>query len=367
MRFISQIDETGSLQEGEYIKPPEYCVKNHCKNKCNSFYEGIKSQEKECFYTCPMGMSVYIAKNGEIFTCMRERGSYDKIKAKPLSNYEERFYNPILAAEQLKYLIATTLDLNKEYDLIKEKRALLDSLTHEVRQLNAQIKAKSDSILTTYRLNDDNVNLTASDYIDLQNSIRTIFAGSSIIASRFSLYDYEKNPQALTNSPRTNCVVYKVFDKMGKILKNYQNRNVPIVIEGNSYDEMGVYPLFEMIPFSIVENAVKYTYTCGSNNVVKIVFGYTSDYKLKVTVNSYGPYCSEEESQKIFDKGYRGKNAQRVSAGSGIGLFFVKMLCDAHNISISAKSDNRYVTQISGVAHAPFVVTLIFNDVLHFE
>lgn len=367
MRFISQIDETGCLQKGEYIKPLDYCIKNHCKNKCRSFYATIKDKAKERFYTCPMGMSVYLTKDGEIFTCMRERESYDKIKAKPLSNHEGKSYNPVMDAEQLNSLIDATLDLRKQYDLIKEKRALLDSLTHEVRQLNAQIKARSDSILTTYRLNDDDISLTTSDYIDLQNSIRTIFASSSIISSRFSLYDYEKNPQALTHGPQTTCVIYKVFDKMGKILKNYQNRNVPIVIEGNSYDEMGVYPLFEMIPFSIIENAVKYTYTYGSKNEVKIVFGYTIDYKLKVTVNSYGPYCSEEEAQKIFDKGYRGKNAQRISAGSGIGLFFVKMLCDAHNISISAKSDNRYVTQISGVAHAPFVVTLIFNDVLHFE
>ncbi len=367
MRFISQIDENGILQEGTYIKPLEYCIKNHCKSKCAAFYDAIKGKEKECFYTCPMGMSVYLTKDGEIFTCMREKKSYDKTKAKLLSKGEEKVYNPVMDAEQLESLIAAALDLRREYDLIKDKRALLDSLTHEVRQLNAQIKAKSDSILTTYRLNDDNVNLSAADYIDLQNSIRTIFASSSIISSRFSLYDYERNPQVLTHGPRTTCVIYKVFDKMGKILKNYQNRNVPIVIEGNSYDEMGVYPLFEMMPFSIIENAVKYTYTHGSKNDVKIVFGYTTDYKLKVTVNSYGPYCSEEESQKIFDKGYRGKNAQRISEGSGIGLFFVKMLCDAHNISISAKSDNRYVAQISGVAHAPFIVTLVFNDILHFE
>ena len=367
MRLVSQMDETGCLLEGEYIKPLNYCIKNHCQNKCSSFYATIKDREKECFYTCPMGMSVYLTKNDEIFTCMRERGSYDKTKAKSLSNDKDKPYNPVMDAEQLENLIAATLDLNKEYDLIKEKRALLDSLTHEVRQLNAQIKAKSDSILTTYRLNDDNVNLTASDYIDLQNSIRTIFASSSIISSRFCLYDYEKNPQAIMQGPRTPCVIYKVFDKIGKILKNYQNRNVPIVIEGNSYDEMAVYPLFEMIPFSIVENAIKYTYTCGSQNKVEVVFGYTHAYKLKITIKSYGPYCSEEDSQKIFEKGYRGKNAQRVAAGSGIGLFFVKMLCDAHNISISAKSDNRYVTQISGVAHAPFIVTLIFNDILHFE
>lgn len=363
MQFISQINENGQLQKGEYIKPLDYCVQNHCKEKCSSFYASIKGKEKENFYTCPMGMSVYLTKDSEVFTCMRERKSYDKAKAKKISNNEEKSYNPVIDAEQLKYLIEASVELHKEYDLIKEKRVLLDSLTHEVRQLNAQIKAKSDSILTTYRLNDDNVKLTLSDYVDLQNSIRTIFASSSIISSRFSLYDYEKNPQALTQGPQAPCVIYKVFDKMGKILKNYQNRNVPIVIEGNSYDEMLVYPLFEMIPFSIIENAIKYTYTCGSHNSVEILFDYTHDKKLRVTVKSYGPYCSEEESLKIFEKGYRGKNAQRSSAGSGIGLFFVKMLCDAHNISISAKSDNKYISQISGVAHAPFVVALIFNDI----
>lgn len=362
MRFISQIDENGCLQKGEYIQPLEYCIKNHCKTKCSSFYTAIRNKKKECFYTCPMGLSVYLTKDGEIFTCMHERKSHDKTKSKLLPH--SKVYNPIMDSEQFECLIKATLDLNREYEIIQEKRVLVDNLTHEVRQLNAQVKAKSDSILTTYRLNDDGVNLTANDYIDLQNSIRAIFASSSIISSRFSLYDYEKNPQALTQGPQTSCSIYKVFDKMCKILKNYQNRNIPIIIEGNSYDEMLVYPLFEMIPFSIIENAIKYTYTCGSKNTVNITFGYTLDNKLKITIESYGPYCSDEESLRIFDKGYRSKNAQKVCSGSGIGLFFVKMLCEAHNIFISAKSDNRYVTQVSGIAYAPFIVTLTFNNIL---
>lgn len=363
MQMVSSISDNGFFEEGEYIVPIKYCKEHFCEGKCAIFYQQLPQKTRNHFYTCPYGMSVFLSNDGTIFTCMRERKTYSKKAAKSIAIDDEKVYNQILDEMQLLKLIEATVYGEKEGKIIEEKRRFVDSVTHEARQLNAQIKAKSDSLLTTYKLN-EGINLSKEDMLELQRDIRTIYASSSIIASRFSLYDYEKNPQALTQGSTVSCAIYKVFDKMSKILQNYQGRNVPIVIEGTSYEEMQVHPLFEMIPFSIIENAVKYTYSFGSGNDVKIVFSHTSDNHLQITVSSYSPYCSEEESKLIFQKGYRAKNAQRASAGSGIGLFFTKMLCDAHNIDISAFSDRKRVTEITGVAYAPFRITLVFNDVV---
>ena len=85
MRLVTQIDDNGYLKEGDYIQPPKHCIKNYNQGKCKLFYTSIRSKEKGCFYTCPKGMSVYVARNGSIFTCMRERKSYNKEYAKKIS------------------------------------------------------------------------------------------------------------------------------------------------------------------------------------------------------------------------------------------------------------------------------------------
>ena len=136
-----------------------------------------------------------------------------------------------------------------------------------------------------------------------------------------------------------------------------------ISINSGSYLHILAYPSFEMIPLLLIENAVKYSY--GHNDEVSIDFQEEDNNKLIVTISSYSPYCSKEESTQIFEKGFRGKNAKKISDGSGIGLYFVKMLCDLHNIEISAESDSSRIAEISGVAYAPFKYTLIFNHTFH--
>ena len=362
MNMISLINSDGSLTAGKYIIPLSFCVKNHCKSKCREFYERLALKERDNFYTCPFGMSVYITAAGTISTCMRERGTYVKEKAKALQK-DENVYNPVLDAKQLITLINASTSNYEAEQALNEKRASIDSISHEVKQLNAQIKDNSDIILQTYRLDEENVQLTPSDISALQEKIRTIYVSSSMIASRFSLYDYEKSPQALTQGRAYSCNVYGKFNKIRKILKGYMRKSTTISINTGSYLHIMAYPSFEMVPLLLLENAVKYSY--GNGGEVSVDFSEESGNQLVVTISSYSPYCSKEECAKIFTKGFRGKNARKVSDGSGIGLYFVKMLCDLHNIQIKAESDSRQITEISGIAYAPFKYTLIFNDTFH--
>lgn len=359
MNMISVVHEDGMMEAGKYIIPLSFCCTNCCKGKCNEFYKNIRQREKNRFYTCPYGMSVYLSSSGTVFSCMRERNSYQKDKAKAIP-HEEKNYNPLLDAQQLLTLIdASTLNFEFEKSL-NEKRASLDSISHEVKQLNAQIKDHSDTILQTYKLDQDDVQLSASDIVALQEKIRTIYFSSSMIASRFSLYDYEKSPQALTQGKAYTCNVYGKFDKIRRILKGYMRKSTVVSINSGSFLHITAYPSFEMVPLLLLENSVKYSY--GHNDEVSINFREEPNQKLVVTISSYSPYCSKEESTQIFEKGFRGKNAKKISDGSGIGLYFVKILCDLHNIEISAESDSKCITEISGVAYAPFKYTLIFNN-----
>lgn len=347
------------MEAGTYIMPLAFCCNNCHKGKCKDFYRDILQKEKNRFYTCPYGLSVYLSSSGTIFSCMRERSTYKKDKAKNIQTDEIK-YNPVLDAQQLLILIEAFATDTETKKLLDEKRAAIDSIAHEVKQLNAQIKDHSDLILQTYRLDENDVQLTPEDIAELQEKIRTIYVSSSMIASRFSLYDYEKSPQALTQGKPYTCNVYGKFDKLRRILKGYMRKSTTINITGGSYRQILAYPSFEMVPLLLLENAVKYSY--GHGNEVVIKFSEECEGKLIVSISSYSPYCSKDELLHIFDKGFRGKNARKISDGSGIGLYFVKMLCDLHKIQISAESDSSRVADISGVAYAPFQYTLVFND-----
>ena len=145
---------------------------------------------------------------------------------------------------------------------------------------------------------------------------------------------------------------------MRMLFKNYMKKHVSIVLQGTSYSCICAYPSFDMIPLLIIDNAVKYAYP---SSTVTISFAESKN-NLSVAIESYSPFCPSDEILHIFSKGFRGKNAQRTSDGSGVGLYFVKLLCDLHNIQIKASSDESKITTINEINYSKFIITLHFNN-----
>lgn len=364
MNLIPTISPNGELSDGKYIKAIPFCKSNHNSRKCADFYRRLYETKSPGFYTCPYGMSCYlmISENGVpiVFTGMKERKSYDKSKAKIPNQQTEGVYNPVLQEAQIMDLIDATLSIELAADSLAERETAVAGISHEVKKLNSQIKERSDLILQAYRLIDDDVALSNEDLKKLRADIRTIFVSSSMIEGRYELYDYEKNPDALSQGRSFHCNIYKKFDKIKRIFQNYLKKGIPINITGSSYDHIKAYSSFELIPLLLIENAIKYSY---QGNSVDIAFVQHPNNCLEITIDSYSPYCSADELSHIFDKGFRGKNAKKVSSdGSGIGLYFVKLLCDLHDVEITASSNSSKVTAINNVAYAPFRIKLVFSD-----
>lgn len=364
MNLIPTISSDGKLSDGKYIKALPFCKANHKSKKCSDFYKKLYEIKCSGFYTCPYGLSCYlmILESGAplAFTGIKERTSYDKNKAKIPNQQTEGVYNPVLQEAQVMDLIDATLSIELKSDSIRERESAVAGISHEVKKLNSQIKERSDLILQAYRLIDDDVALSNEDLKKLRADIRTIFVSSSMIESRYELYDYEKNPDALSQGRSFHCNIYKKFDKIKRIFQNYLKKGIPINITGSSYDHIKAYSSFELIPLLLIENAIKYSY---QGNSVDINFVQHSDSSLEITIDSYSPYCSADELSYIFDKGFRGKNAKKVSSdGSGIGLYFVKLLCDLHGVEITAFSNSNKVTAINNVAYAPFRIKLVFSN-----
>lgn len=111
----------------------------------------------------------------------------------------------------------------------------------------------------------------------------------------------------------------------------------------------------EILPFLLLENAVKYT---AGEKPVEVSFEEIKD-NLYVTISSFGPTCEEDELEKITQKNYRGRNTIKYNNdGTGIGLYLVEEICNMFNIDLRITSD--YEKTISGVRCGEFKVMLIF-------
>ncbi|MNJ99396.1 Alkaline phosphatase synthesis sensor protein PhoR [compost metagenome] len=109
-------------------------------------------------------------------------------------------------------------------------------------------------------------------------------------------------------------------------------------------DEFHVYN----IAYNIVENAVKY-----GTDTPKIVINIAADSKgLALQFTDNGPGIPKEHLEYIFDRFYRiPRENKKEIEGFGIGLFYVKKICELHGWKISI--ENNAETGITITLHIP--------------
>lgn len=133
--------------------------------------------------------------------------------------------------------------------------------------------------------------------------------------------------------------VYKKVDKITRCLRpSAFNRGISLYLEGPSNDCTFGPHIFELVPFVILQNAIKYS---PNNSKISIKVEDHQD-RITFSVTSLGPRVDEKEQYKIFDKGYRSDNAKVTGkAGSGLGLFAAKEIIeDSFNGSISVTQNS---------------------------
>ena len=86
---------------------------------------------------------------------------------------------------------------------------------------------------------------------------------------------------------------------------------------------------------NLIDNAIKY-----SGEADKIyVRGFTEDQHLIITVQDFGVGIKAEETDKVFERFYRGGDElTRTVKGSGLGLTLVKQIVQAHHGSVHVES-----------------------------
>jgi len=224
-------------------------------------------------------------------------------------------------------------------------KAILDSTLHEVRRFSAQLTKFAE------RLSRD-----TEGQAHLNQTALSIFYTAGMISSRLAYTDIELNPRALESQTVIRSGIYKKFDKAKRILaEEARDRSVTIQLNGESRVEIDALPVFELLPFVLLENAVKYSPRDQSVNVVFESIGG----RQFVNITSVGPAVADVELPHLFEKGYRGAQAADMP-GEGLGLFLAKQVCRYHDVQIRAEIGSRNLYQMGGIWYSEFRIVLQF-------
>jgi signal transduction histidine kinase len=227
----------------------------------------------------------------------------------------------------------------------RDVRDILDTTLHEVRRFTAELLKFAE------RLSRD-----TEEQPQVNRTALSLFYTAGMISSRLAYTDIELNPRALGSQTVIRSGIYKKFDKARRILADgARDREVMIELDGESRVEIDALPVFELLPFVLLENGVKYS---PKGQSVTVRFETVAGRQV-VVVSSIGPAVTDAELPRLFEKKFRGSATTRLP-GEGLGLYLADQVCQFHSIRVRATLGRRDMFQIDGVSYGEFRIVLEF-------
>jgi signal transduction histidine kinase len=246
----------------------------------------------------------------------------------PASERVIRSYSAPVRSETGQVLGTVTVlrDATRDQELDRLKSEFLTVVSHELQTPLTAIKGALELVL-----DDDTGQLSRVQRRFLEtierNSTRLIgLVGDLLDLSRLEAGRVELEAQPLDTPTLVRgalAAVSNLFEARGTVLYVDVPESVPPIL--------GDRRRVEQILTNLLANAAKYT---PSGGVVEVTAASVNGHVL-LSVADNGPGVPESERDIVFDKFYRGRDAQRRGeAGSGLGLAIVKSLVDLHGGSV---------------------------------
>jgi signal transduction histidine kinase len=266
--------------------------------------------------TCPAGFAVYTVRLPILFGY---RLVVPGLKVLGHSTAQGRSESLSIktSAVDLERYVARALDGFDQAERFFQ--TLIERSVHEMRQINRDIVATIEDVA------DFLTKVPHSEYaVTRMNNMRAL---SEILASRSDFLDYLSGPPS--SAPQMQVRPYQKFDKTIRSLrKRAADRSVALSFTGTSIGVILGLPVFEVIPYLLIENAIKFS---PPQHSVLVTFVET-DAHIAITVQNSGPAMTDDEIGRVFDIGFRGQRAiDNNIPGSGIGLFFLRDLVERHH------------------------------------
>jgi len=265
------------------------------------------------------------------------------------------FLTPVFNSreQETQVVIGTSIlmhDITIEKNLSKIKEDFTNMMVHELRSPLTAIKDSSELMLEEKKLKakerDQLLGIIDSQTKMLLNQIGSVLDASKIEAGRFTIQKYPNDLNELIND------VVETFAPQAK-KKNIQvNSYVPKALPQVNFDKIRINQVLN----NLVSNSLKFTPPGGKITV----FGEINYDHVTVSVSDTGMGISEEDQNNLFSKFYQIKKTPHELAkkGTGLGLYIVKGIIEAHGGQVLVKSDVGQGTTIS------FTLPLL-DDILH--
>jgi signal transduction histidine kinase len=218
-----------------------------------------------------------------------------------------------------------------ETSLTVSIREDLNLVVHDMRRLSSVIyHAAEEARLAIQTLPRDNGSVRLID---------NIIAAQSMLRIRVDMIDYSGDP----SQERAPADV-QVFRKVDKVVRSFrpmaERSSVQITLKGSSYSTSWGPDVLEIVPYILIDNAVKYS---PHNGHIDVEVSESPD-SISFHVNSIGPNIKPHEIQRIFERGYRGEATRdRGDSGSGLGLFLCKRIVDSFGGTIEVAVGQREI------------------------
>ncbi|PJG82204.1 sensor histidine kinase [Caviibacterium pharyngocola] len=262
-----------------------------------------------------------------------------------------------LKLKQFQSIVTEQLEIIKsEIDKIElnVKTSILNSF-HDASKWARQISINAENLLSKVEGSS-----TADKFKNAPSGLKSVYKCSTLLNDSLQAYEIFINPENVDFGSKKDTQIYQLFDKFQAILYNSEAKSInkSFKLEGNSHSVVSVYQSFTTIPLSLLHNAMKYSM---GNEKIKISFTEILGKAIIVNVISNGPYISDDEKTKIFEKNFRGKYASRLHHdGLGIGLYVANIVAKKHNSTISVSS-NALGYERDGIPIAENTFTLRIN------
>jgi signal transduction histidine kinase len=192
----------------------------------------------------------------------------------------------------------------------------MNLLVHDLRALSNTIYNSGLEALTY---------VEAGNFAEAKKRIDNVIASQGMLRLRTDALDFVGNPTSVIQFYDFNP--FKKIDKVVRCFKSSAHaQNKRITLSGESHGKIFGPEVFEIVPYLLLDNAIKYS---PEHFPIDVMVWEQPNFGFSVT--SFGPHIAFNERETIFSKGLRGQAAIAAGVpGSGVGLHIAKKLIEEH-------------------------------------
>lgn len=220
-------------------------------------------------------------------------------------------------------ILRTRNSFRREAALNAQQRNFILAVTHELRSPLASIRLQLETVQkrSLTKEKQDEMHENAIEDIDRLNAL----VENILVAARIDNHNYAIHAEKGNLSSFVEELSKKIKPLVSRAHQLTTNISEDVQI---SFDRNGFHSIF----MNLVENAVKYS---PAETAINIRLE-RKNQEILFSVSDTGPGIPDNEKENIFARFYRiGNEETRSAKGTGLGLYIVKSLVDAHGWQVS--------------------------------